>query len=91
MNSMFGECSGLINLNLSSFNINNVTYLNNMFYNCKKLENLDISNFNTSKISYADISYIFYNCKTLKKNKIKLNNKENNEVLLKEINKSLKL
>ena len=91
MNSMFGECSGLINLNLSSFNINNVTYLNHMFYNCKKLENLDISNFNTSKISYADISYIFYNCKTLKKNKIKLNNKENNEVLLREINKSLKL
>ena len=34
---MFVGCSSLTNLNLSNFNINNVTYTGDIFYECKNL------------------------------------------------------
>ena len=34
MSSMFSGCSSLKELNLSNFNINNVTYMDGMFYRC---------------------------------------------------------
>ena len=48
---MFGGCSALTSLDLSSFNTSNVTSMGNMFYGCSKLTSLDLSNFDTSKVT----------------------------------------
>ena len=36
-NYILYKCSSLANINLSNFNINNVSNMSDMFYKCKKL------------------------------------------------------
>ena len=57
MESMFGNCYNLKQINLSEFNTGNVENMRSMFSGCKKLEMLDVSNFNTSKVK--NMSYMF--------------------------------
>ena len=63
MDRMFGNCSGLTSLNLSSFNTSNVTRMNNMFYNCSSITSLDVSGFDTSKVT--NMGSMFQNCSSL--------------------------
>ena len=53
----------LQNLDLSSFNTQNVTNMSYMFYKCNNLQSLDLSSFNTQKVT--NMSYMFYECKYL--------------------------
>lgn len=48
---MFSGCTGLIELNLSSFDTFNVEDMAEMFVGCSTLTKLDLSNFNTSKVT----------------------------------------
>ena len=61
---MFYECNSLTNLDLSNFNIQNVTNLRSMFSFCKSLRNLDLSNFHTQNIT--DMNRMFYDCESLR-------------------------
>ena len=63
MNSMFGFCSSLTSLDLSSFNTSNVIDMNSMFGGCSSLTGLDLSNFNTSNVT--DMNYMFGDCSSL--------------------------
>ena len=51
MKLMFGDCFNLTNLNLSSFNTENVTDMSEMFYRCGALTSLDVTNFNTANVT----------------------------------------
>ena len=55
----------LKNLDLSSFNTENVTKMDFMFLNCKSLNSVDISSFNTKKVT--DMSSMFQGCQALTK------------------------
>ena len=61
--SMFYECSSLISLDLSNFNISNVENMDCMFSGCSSLTNLNLSNFNTSNVKY--MGAMFYECSSL--------------------------
>ena len=63
MNGMFGLCSGLTSLDVSSFNTSNVTSMMGMFGNCSGLTSLDVSNFDTSNVT--DMSGMFGLCSGL--------------------------
>ena len=63
MSSMFENCSGLTNLNVSSFDTSKVTNMSSMFENCSGLTSLDLSNFDTSNVTY--MRYMFQNCSGL--------------------------
>ena len=63
MDRMFGNCSGLTSLNLSSFNTSNVTTMDSMFSDCVSLTSLDVSSFNTSNVT--KMNNMFYNCSGL--------------------------
>ena len=51
MGWMFGNCSSLKDLDLSSFNTANVSDMRCMFYNCESLMSLDLSHFNTTIVN----------------------------------------
>ena len=63
MYNMFGDCSKLTLLDLSSFDTSNVTNMNWMFGDCSKLTSLDLSNFNTSNVTTTE--YMFNGCRSL--------------------------
>ena len=63
MRYMFGVCSGLTSLEVSSFDTSNVTSMNNMFVNCSGLTSLDLSNFDTSKVT--NMASMFNGCRGL--------------------------
>ena len=71
MNALFYFCYNLEELDLSSFNTNNVTRMLQMFrmpHNSEvatpaKLKKLNIDNFNASKVT--DMRYMFYYCRSL--------------------------
>ena len=65
MSYMFDGCSPLKELNISNFNINNVTDGSYMFNECKLLNELNISIFNISYVT--NIKYMFHECSSLKK------------------------
>ena len=48
MGYMFSRCSSLKELNLSSFNTNNVTNMRHMFSECSSLTEINLSNFKTN-------------------------------------------
>ena len=64
MYRMFGDCSGLTSLDLSSFNTAAVTNMEYMFYNCSGLTSLDLSSFNTAEVTH--MFYMFGGCSGLK-------------------------
>ena len=63
MSYMFGHCSGLTSLDLSSFNTANVMDMNGMFSYCSGLMSLDLSNFNTANVT--NMSGMFASCSGL--------------------------
>ena len=48
---MFGWCTNIVSLDLSHFNVSNVTDMRNMFCWCRYLTSLNISNWNMSKVT----------------------------------------
>ena len=63
MSSMFGNCSSLTSLDLSSFKTEKMTEMSYMFSNCEKLASLDISSFNTENVTR--MSWMFADCPAL--------------------------
>ena len=63
MSYMFYYCSGLTNLDLSSFNTGNVTSMSLMFSSCSNLTNLDLSSFNTGNVT--SMYGMFWSCSNL--------------------------
>jgi surface protein len=51
MSSMFYNCSGLTDLDVSSLDTSKVTDMSYMFYECRGLTGLDLSNFDTSNVT----------------------------------------
>ena len=47
---MFGSCSSLLYLNLSSFDTSQANDIGALFYGCKKLISVNLSSFKTSKV-----------------------------------------
>ena len=81
MSSIFWGCSSLTNLDISTFNINNVTDMRAMFMECSFLAKINLSNFNMNKVK-NDIN-IFFGCDKLLEN----NNNAKDKILLKYIKK----
>ena len=63
MQAMFGHCSSLQSLDLSSFNTASVTNIQSMFSGCSSLQSLDLSSFNTASVT--NMTYMFENCSNL--------------------------
>ena len=63
MIEMFGGCTQLTTLDLSSFNTSKVTSMVGMFDNCIGLTSLDLSNFDTSNVT--DMHIMFAGCSNL--------------------------
>ena len=63
MDYMFYGCSGLINLDVSSFDTSRVTAINDMFNGCSRLVSLNVSGFDTSNVT--NISDMFNGCSSL--------------------------
>ena len=59
----FYFCSSLENLDLSSFNTENVKNMSHMFDSYRLLNTLNLYNFNSKKVK--DMSYMFLECKFL--------------------------
>jgi surface protein len=64
MDYMFFDCEELIELDLSSFNLERVTNTYLMFGLCFKLKRIKMNN-NTRTNNLEDMSYMFSNCKSL--------------------------
>jgi surface protein len=60
---MFGGCSSLSSLNLSSFETSEVTDFNYIFYGCTSLKSLNLGNFVTSKATKMNM--MFNECSSL--------------------------
>ena len=63
MSHMFGKCSSLITLDLSSFDTSWVEDMGYMFAECENLKTLDLGHFDTSHVTSLDA--LFCNCKSL--------------------------
>ena len=63
--SMFGNCSSLTYLDLTSFDTSKVTDMRAIFMDCKSLIYLDLSSFDTSNVT--DMSIMFRFCSKLNK------------------------
>ena len=63
MAHMFGRCTALTSLDLSSFNTSKVTNMIDMFYYCSSLTSLDVSHFNTSIVT--TMLGMFHGCNSL--------------------------
>ena len=61
--SLFCDCSSIINLDFSNFNTKNVIYMSTMFSGCSSLKSLDLSNFNTENV--RDLNCMFMECTSL--------------------------
>ena len=54
-----------MNINISNWDVSNVTNMSNMFYCCQEF-NCDLSSWDVSKVNVEDMSDMFYNCNSLK-------------------------
>ena len=63
MSTVFSRCENLLNLDLSSFNTNNVTTMANMLSQCSKLESVNMNSFNTSNVT--KMNSMFQSCTQL--------------------------
>jgi surface protein len=61
---MFANCSSLVNLDLSDWNVEGSDSLASMFSGCTSLETLDLSNWNTSTI--VTMNSMFNKCSNLR-------------------------
>ena len=61
---MFEKCSSIKEIDISNWNMENVTSIESMFFYCKLLEKLNVSKWNTSNIQST--SYLFKYCNKLK-------------------------
>ena len=59
----FLGCDGLVKVDLSNVNTENVTQMDNMFSNCESLTSLDLSSFDTGNV--MQMQYMFCFCKSL--------------------------
>ena len=82
MSVMFGGCSNLTNIDLSSFNTQNVTNMFFMFGRCSNITNINLSSFNTQNV--INMKDMFMGCPYLKEIKV---NKNLVEIMKNEINK----
>ena len=69
MSGMFGYCTSLIELNITSFNTQKVTDMHLMFTNCPRLKDLNLDNFNTHNVT--DMAGMFSECQDVLHLKIK--------------------
>ena len=60
---MFGNCTSLTSLDVSSFDTSKVTSISGMFNGCESLTSLDVSSFDTSNVKY--VNNMFYGCTSL--------------------------
>ena len=74
---MFSECSSLKEINLSSFNTNNVTNMSHMFFGCSSLKEINLFNFNTSNVT--NTRGMFFGCSEEIKMKVKVQIENINE------------
>ena len=77
MSYMFCNCSSLKEIDLSSFNTNQVTDMSSMFEGCSSLEKLNLSSFNTKQVT--NMEKMFSGCKSLKE--INLSSFNTNQVI----------
>ena len=63
--AMFGDCSSLETLDVSTWDTSKITRADYMFYNCIKVEELDVSNWNTSNMTSMEA--MFYSCNALER------------------------
>ena len=61
---MFKDCGLFTFLDLSCFDISNVTSMNGMFFKCTSLASLDLSGWDTSKVT--SMIFMFGYCSSLK-------------------------
>ena len=62
MDSMFQNCKKLTELDLSCFNVSNVTNFNNVFWGCESLISINLSSFDTSNAT--GMTAMFAQCKS---------------------------
>ena len=60
---MFFGCNNLIDIDLSSFDTQNVTNIGGMFYNCNNLKRINLSSFDTKIVT--NMMSMFYSCNNL--------------------------
>ena len=60
---MFGKCTNLTNINLSSFNTQKVINMFSMFLGCWGLSNINLSSFSTENAT--NMAYMFSQCSKL--------------------------
>ena len=65
---MFYGCSSLTNINLSNFNVKNISDIFGIFFGCSSLTNINLSNLNINNVSKMES--IFWGCSSLKKENI---------------------
>ena len=63
MNYLFGNCSKLSSVDVSSFDTRNVVTMTGLFSSCQALTALDMANFNTARVT--DMSKMFQYCSGL--------------------------
>ena len=80
MSYMFSCCSSLKSIDLSYFNITNNNNMSWMFSYCTSLESIYLPSFNTTNIN--DRSEMFSGCSSLKKEKIKIKNKNKEKIII---------
>ena len=81
MSWMFYNCENLNNVDLTSFDAQNVTNMNNMFCGCKNLNNLDLSSFDNKNIT--NMNSMFFECPVslYQSNKCKFKNFKKEELI----------
>ena len=55
MSHMFDNCNTLKQLDLSSFNTEQIIDMSNMFENCTSLKELDLSSLNTNQVKNMNL------------------------------------
>ena len=64
INFLFFDCKNLVNINLSNFNIQNVSNMESFLGGCSSLININLSNFNTQNV--FEMTGMFAGCSLLK-------------------------
>ena len=58
--NLFGDCQGLVSVDLSDLNTSETTTMEDMFYSCNSLQEINLDGINTSKVK--NMKYMFGNC-----------------------------